>query len=595
MNTLKSAITGATTLAIVGAGLLLGAGAAHAAGTVSSVITGDPNAANGTISFYDATGNQITSGPLAAPFTGYAVASSATTRTGTTKATLFVATPDHTKTNSLLWFNQQLTAASTWPLAGAPAAVTAAEGAGVPAVAVQAGDGDLAGAFASAVNDPTTGFDHVMQVRMEDSGPGKAAGAPFWQADLYIDTTAGTWTQLYPVPPAKIATTISAITATPASPAPVGTTSVSLSATLSAADSSHPGGNVELFNGTTDVGPATLNAATGAITATATVANSGSYSYTFVYTPAAGYSGSTSPALAYSVNGPAVATTTVVSGPSTGTVGANLTYTATVSPAAAAGTVQFKVNGVNSGNPVTVAGGVASFTYSTSVADGGKNVVVTAAFIPADPTKYVASADATGTTTAVTAAAYNPDPQNVTVTVPAGTLVISTPYTVANPFSLGTLALSADGTHYSASANFGDPTAAALPDPGNLGGTTLTGAYPAGTISNGVTITDTRAASTGWTASVTSTPFTNAGTSSISSTNSQFSFTNVVPKAIAGNNLLATDVTGTPVPNLYTGGPFATTHKGPGTIAITGTLGLANVATSVQPGTYTATLTFTVA
>ena len=92
-------------------------------------ITGDPNAANGTISFYDASGDQISSGPLAAPFTAYAVASSATTRTGTTKATLFVATPDHTKANSLQWFNQQLTAASNWPLAGAPAGV-AAEGAG---------------------------------------------------------------------------------------------------------------------------------------------------------------------------------------------------------------------------------------------------------------------------------------------------------------------------------------------------------------------------------------------------------------------------------------------------------------------------------
>ena len=48
------------------------------------------------------------------------------------------------------------------------------------------------------------------------------------------------------------------------------------------------------------------------------------------------------------------------------------------------------------------------------------------------------------------------------------------------------------------------------------------------------------------------------------------------------------------MPNLYGGGVFAKTTKGPGTIAITGTLGLANVATSVQPGTYTATLTFTI-
>ena len=263
-----------TALAIAGAGLFLATGAAQAAGTVVPAITGDPNAANGTISFYDASGNQITSGPLSSPFAAYAVASSATARTGTTKATLFVATPDHTKANSLQWFNQQLTAASTWPLAGAPAGVSAAEGTGVPAVAIAAGDGDLAGAFAGAVNDPTTGYDHIMQVRMEDSGAGKAAGAPFWQADLWIDTTAGTWTQVYPVPAPKVNTSVSAITASPVSPAPQGTTSVALSATLSAADSSHPGGSVDLFNGATDLGAASLNAATGAITATATVADS---------------------------------------------------------------------------------------------------------------------------------------------------------------------------------------------------------------------------------------------------------------------------------------------------------------------------------
>jgi hypothetical protein len=592
MKSLKSAITGATALAIVGAGLFLGAGAAHAAGTVDPSITGDPNAANGTISFYDASGAQITTGSLSSPFTSYAVASSATTKTGTTKATLFVATPDHTKTNSLQWFNQQLTAASSWPLVGAPAAVTAAEGAGVPAVAIGAGDGDLAGAFSGAVNDPTTGFDHIMQIRMEDSGPGKTAGAPFWQADLLIDTTAGTWTQVYPAPAPKISTSISTIIANPTNPAAQGTTSVALSATLSASDSTHPAGTVELFDGSTDKGPATLDATTGAITATATVADSGSYGFTFTFTPSGnGYSGSTSPALSYHVNGPAAATSTVVSGLTTGTVGSNLTYTAAISPAAAAGKVQFKVDGSNAGNPVTVSGGAASFVYSPTSSDGGHSIVVTAAFAPTDSTAYTASADTVGVTTAITAAAYTPDAQNVTVTVPAGTLVISTPYTVANPFKLGTLALSSDGTHYSASGNFGDSAAPATIDPGNLGSTTLA-SYPAGSTSNGVTITDTRAGSIGWSASVSSTDFTNSGPSSISG--HLFSFSSVTPKAITGNNLHVTDITPTPVTDLGAGGVFAKTTKGPGTIAITGILGLANVPTSVQAGDYTATLTFTV-
>ena len=95
--------------------------------------------------------------------------------------------------------------------------------------------------------------------------------------------------------------------------------------------------------------------------------------------------------------------------------------------------MQFKVNGANSGSPVPVSGGVASFSYTPITTDGGKNVVVTAAFTPTDPTAYTASADNTGVSTAIAAPAYTPDPQNVTVSVPAGTLVISTPYTVGQP------------------------------------------------------------------------------------------------------------------------------------------------------------------
>ena len=593
MKSLKSAIAGVASLAVVGAGLFLGAGAAHAVGTVDPAITGDANASNGTIAFYDASGNRITSGQLGAPFAAYAVASSATTKSGTTKATLFVATPDHTKPNSLNWFNQQLTAASTWPLTSPPANVAAAETAGVPAVKVASTDGNLGGAFAGAVNDPTTGYDHIMQIRMEDSGVGISPGAPFWATDVWIDSTNNTWTQVFPN---VASTSVSSVTASPVSPAPQGTTSVSLSATVSASDASHPAGSVELFNGSTDLGAATFTAATGAVTATATVADSTSYSFTFKFTPSGNYTGSTSPALAYSVKGPAVATTTVVSGPTTGTVGSPVAYTATVTPASGttspAGTVQFKVNGTNSGNAVTVSAGSANFSYTPTTTDGGHNVVVTAAFTPADATAFNASSDNTGVTTAVAAAAYAPDSGNVTATVPAGTLVISTPYTAANPFNLGTLTLSSDGTHYSASAAFGDPAAPATTDPGKLPAGS-TPPYAASAISNGVTITDTRAASTGWTASLSSTNFTNTGPSSISA--SLFSFTSVAPKAISGNNLQASDITATPVNNLATGGAFAKTTKGPGTIAITGVLGLTNVPTSVQPGTYTATLTFTIA
>ncbi|MEO6701600.1 MAG: Ig-like domain-containing protein [Jatrophihabitantaceae bacterium] len=401
-----------TVIALAGSVVLTSSGVS-AAGTVDPSITGDPNAANGTISFYDASGNQISSGPLSAPFTAYAVASSATTKTGTPKATLFVAAPDHTKANSLQWFNQQLTAASTWPLAGAPAGVAAAEGAGAPAVAIGAGDGDLAGAFAGAVNDPSTGFDHIMQVRMEDSGPGKPAGAPFWQADLYIDTVAGTWTQLYPTPsPTKTVTSFSAINASPASPAAHGST-VTLTSTLSAADSAHPAGAVELFDGATDKGAATFTAATGAVTATDTPAD-GSHSYTFKFTPTdtTNYAGTTSAPASYTVNGPVATTTALAVSPaSPSTFGDTVTLTATVTPSSAAGTVQFLDGATNLGAPVTVAAGTASTTTST-LAIGSHSL--TAKFIPA-------SGGSLTSTSAVKAYTVNSPPATTTTS----TLAIS--------------------------------------------------------------------------------------------------------------------------------------------------------------------------
>ncbi|HEY2042541.1 MAG TPA: Ig-like domain-containing protein [Jatrophihabitans sp.] len=422
MKSLKSAITGATALAIVGAGLFLGAGAAHAAGTVDPSITGDPNAANGTISFYDASGAQITTGSLSSPFTSYAVASSATTKTGTTKATLFVATPDHTKTNSLQWFNQQLTAASSWPLVGAPAAVTAAEGAGVPAVAIGAGDGDLAGAFSGAVNDPTTGFDHIMQIRMEDSGPGKTAGAPFWQADLLIDTTAGTWTQVYPTPPpSKTGTSFAAISANPTSPAPHGST-VSLTSTLSAADSSHPAGSVDLFDGTTNRGAATFTASTGVVSATDTPSD-GPHSYTFRFTPSdtTTYAATTSAAASYTVNAPTTTTTALSPSPvSPSTVGQAVTLNATVTPSSATGTVQFLDGSTNIGAAVTVSGGTASTTTSALTVNTHS---LTAKFIP-DSGAFV-----TSTSPPVS---YQVDPLPATTTTT--TLAVSS----AGPVDFGT-------------------------------------------------------------------------------------------------------------------------------------------------------------
>jgi hypothetical protein len=607
MKSVKKAVAGLASFAIVGGGLFLGADAAHAApGTVDPAISSDANA-QGTILFFNAAGARIYSGSLSSLTGDYAVASSATTKTGTNKASLFAASPDHTKPDSSLWNSAGLTAASIWPVT-TPASVVAASGPGVPVVHVTAaGDGSIGGFYAGSINDTTTGYNNIVQVRMEDSGPGKQADLPFWQADVYVDTVAGTWTQLYPAPPTLVNTAISAITAAPVSPAPAGTTSVALSATLSASDSTHPAGAVELFNGATDVGPATLNAATGAITATATVANSTSYSYTFAFTPSGDYAPATSAALAYTVNGPAAVTTTTVSGPTATTVGSAVTLHADVksgsTPAsvpAGAGSVQFAVDGVNVGAPVLVTATGADFSYNPTAVPSTGNATITATFTPAAGQNYTTSADTTGVTVAVTAPAYNPDPQTVVVTVPTGTLVISTPYTAANPFNLGTMALNPAGTGLSASAPFGVPdtgtgtTAPAATDPGAIPANT-TGTPAAALTNNGVTITDTRPGSTGWTASAQTSNFDGPGANATPIPGDNLSFTGVTPKYISGNALQTGSVTTTDISAFHTAKKsFATTTHGPGTVDIYGNLGL-TAPTSTLPGLYTATVTFTIA
>lgn len=81
----------------------------------------------------------------------------------------------------------------------------------------------------------------------------------------------------------------------------------------------------------------------------------------------------------YVASNPAVATSTVLSGPTTSVAGSNVALTAAITPAGATGSVQFKDGATNLGAPVAVAGG--SATYNTSSLTGGAHSI-TAEFIP---------------------------------------------------------------------------------------------------------------------------------------------------------------------------------------------------------------------
>lgn len=81
----------------------------------------------------------------------------------------------------------------------------------------------------------------------------------------------------------------------------------------------------------------------------------------------------------YVAEAPAVATSTVLSGPTTSVAGDNVAITAAVTPSDATGSVQFKDGGVDLGAPVAVAGGTA--TYNSSSLAAGPHAF-TAEFIP---------------------------------------------------------------------------------------------------------------------------------------------------------------------------------------------------------------------
>jgi Tol biopolymer transport system component len=177
-----------------------------------------------------------------------------------------------------------------------------------------------------------------------------------------------------------------------------------------------------------------------------------------------------------------------------------------------------------------------------------------------------------------------PDNQNVTGTVPVGTLLISTPYTAANPFNIGTLQLAPDGSELSASASFGS---AASP-------------------SSGITITDTRAGDLPWAASLSGSDFV-SGANTFSSTH--LGFTGVTPSYVSGNALNAAtkpvitkdipapgpnDAPSASEPGLSsTPHTFATAAHGAGTVYLYGTLGL-TLPTATRAGVYNTTITFTV-
>ena len=431
------------------------------------------------------------------------------------------------------------------------------------------------------------------------SSVGNGISPTYAVADLAINSTAGTWTQVFPALAPPVATTTT-LQVSPASPQLAGTSvTLTVPATTGVVAASGPNptnGNIKFFDGATQIG-ATQAWTGAAVSVSTTTLAPGAHSLTAQYVPSGiTYGGSTSNTVPYTITGiPDPTATALTVNPTSGPAFQVVTLTATVSdtPHSATipvGSVSFFDNGgaVSFAGPVAVnAAGVASMT-TTSLGAGLHSIV--AVFTPTSSAVFLGSssqpvtaqyAAATGCATAAPPASGRPDGlpgastcqdlQTIVVTVAAGTLTISSPFTPTNPFNLGTMVLNANGTTLSASAGFGSLA--------------VNG--------SGITITDARAGTLPWTAHVQSTDFTDLPAADTISAHG-LSFTGLADAFPAGNALIG-HVTLAAVPDVGAGGDFATTapNAGDGTVWIVGTMGL-TAPSSTNTGTYTATVTFTV-
>lgn len=559
---IKSAVAGVSTLAVAGS-MVIGFGGVASAATPPY----DPasnGATQGTLSLYNASGQQITTGSLSTP-PAYVQADTDTGRPGDNKASIYAATPVK-GANALTWPNDLIASAKTYPDASAPANLQGALalGSGIFSWLDPSDPDSYATAFPNTNSDPL--WQNLYQLRILTSGAGQAVDpSRYASLSIQIDTSAGTWTQVYPTVADTPTTTT--LTANPVSPTDAGTP-ITLTATVSP---SGAGGTVDFKDGGTLLGSAPVTA--GSAQLAGVTLNAGSHSLSAVLQPSAGYATSSGSLTYQSNQAAAVATNTALSvNPTSGPAYANVTMHADVTRqsdgnalSAGSGTVKFFDNGSQIGSSSFGASGA---DFSTTTLGQGAHSL-TAQFVASNPQNFV------GSTSAAIDANYDApactsctDPQNFKVNVPAGSLSITTPYTVDNPFDLGTMQLDTNGINLTAGAQF--------PNPGD----------------SPLAITDTRAGDLAWTAYVTSTDFTGPGT--IDGTG--LSYTNVTPSYIAGNALNSTTkpVVTNNVASVK-GGPhqFASAVHGSGSVYIDGRFDL-TAPSSTPAGLYTATVTFTI-
>ena len=369
-------------------------------------------------------------------------------------------------------------------------------------------------------------------------------------------------------------------------------------------------GAVQFRRGGVAIGSPVAAVAGSATSPTVGPLSAGSYAITADFvggsSPSASFGNSSSNTVTYVVSQATGSTTTNIALSSASVAyPATVTATATVSGPVTigSGTVQFQVDGANVGSPVPVnASGVAVSAPIARNAGGPYAVIAVFSGTTVAGVQYGTSTSPAASFN-VSAAQFTPDEQFIKTTIPAGTLVISTPYSCAtlacdlttdNPLNLGNMVLNATATEYSAFGAF-----------------------------TGIQVTDTRPGNLPWTVSAISSNLAKVGVAvpnnneiinaqNVGLTNLTLVSTNSTPATFLGGvlpggstaaqnftgfqNFAAAHVDGANVGTLGLGGsPKVVLHanSGLGTTVTNGVLTI-TAPTNTLDGVYTGTVTFTI-
>ena len=149
--------------------------------------------------------------------------------------------------------------------------------------------------------------------------------------------------------------------------------SVTFTAKVTGANGGTPTGSVTYSDGSTVIGSGTLNG-NGIATVTTSTLSIGTHPITASYSGDANYDVSTSNMVSQVVNPKNSAKVTLSSSLNPSVYGQSVTFTATLSPSAATGMVQFWIDGTNFGSPANISGGKAVSGSTTSLSIGSHNI-----------------------------------------------------------------------------------------------------------------------------------------------------------------------------------------------------------------------------